>query len=367
MWQQYFKNNFSPCVSHREHSDNAAHTGGPLCPIAPGSSFTIVDIHSAPSHYYPTYRAVEHVWADGILAGCATVVYHVVASSAEPIEPISTEEALPGERHAVCHLRPTSQFVVGSGLDDDGSAVMYLTSTVGGGTTVEIAAHGLNSSWPHGIHIHQLGNLGDIVAGTSAGAHYNPHAAAHGCARAGRSGESGGRKVGDLGNLRVDEAGNGYYYEAGNMLLTLDGASSVIGRSLVLHALPDNCVAEEGAAGDLSAGSRIGICTIGVDAPSSEQRESHRRQIRRAYYGLLLLGSDGDGALPPAQDTWTSPSPPLATAAAAAATVDAGVDGPFSWAHIILGFAVGGGAGLMVGRRQVRQEIGYTKAETSED
>ena len=30
-----------------------------------------------------TYRAVEHVWADGILAGCATVVYHVNAAGAE--------------------------------------------------------------------------------------------------------------------------------------------------------------------------------------------------------------------------------------------------------------------------------------------
>ena len=30
-----------------------------------------------------TYRAVEHVWADGILAGCATVVYHVNSAGAE--------------------------------------------------------------------------------------------------------------------------------------------------------------------------------------------------------------------------------------------------------------------------------------------
>ena len=52
-WEQYFQNRFSPCASHTEHWDNAARTGGPLCPIAPGASFTIVDTHSAPRHYHP--------------------------------------------------------------------------------------------------------------------------------------------------------------------------------------------------------------------------------------------------------------------------------------------------------------------------
>ena len=133
VWVQYFQNNFSPCDSHREHSDNAAHAGGPLCPICPGCSFTIVDTHSSPSHYYPTYRAVGHVWADGIFAGCATVVYHVAPSAdsefgrgaAAPVSQVSAsgvKETPPGALHAVCHLRPTLQSVVGSGLDDDGSA-----------------------------------------------------------------------------------------------------------------------------------------------------------------------------------------------------------------------------------------------------
>jgi Cu-Zn family superoxide dismutase len=238
---------------------------------------------------------------------------------------------------------------------------MYITSTFCGGTTVEIAALCLNSSWPHGIHIHQMGNLCDVVAGTSAGAHYNPHAAAHGCARSGQSGESGERKIGDLGNMLVDTDGNGYYAEAGNMLLTLEGPSSVIGRALVLHALPDNCVAEEGAAGDLSAGARIGMCTIGIDAPSTE-RTAHRRQIQRAYD---LLGS---GGTPPPEELQTAPSPaPAATVIATVAASPVAIADGFGWAHIILGFAVGGVAGLMVGRGQVRQGISCTKAETSED
>ena len=308
---------------------------------------------------------MEHVWADGILAGCATIVYHVAPSAdsesghgAAPVSVGSVEESPPGALYAVCHLRPTFQSVVGSGLDDDGSAVMYITSTVDEGTAVEIVAHGLNSSWPHGVHIHTLGNLGDIVAGTSTGAHYNPQSAMHGCARAGQSGESGERKVGDLGNMLVDARGNGYYAEAGNMLLSLDGPSSVIGRSLVLHALPDNCVAEEGTAGDLSAGARIGVCTIGVDAQSAERTE-HRQRIRQEYY-RLVTGSTSTTATVGAATSVTTVS-----AAAAELSADS-----FGLAHVVLGVVLGGVAGLLAGRRHTTQGFstpnGYTKAETSE-
>jgi hypothetical protein len=68
--------------------------------------------------------------------------------------------------------------------------------------------------------------------------------------------------VGDLGNMVVDADGNGYYSERGNTQLKLDGPYSVLGRGLVVHALEDNCVAVEGAAGDLSAGARVGFCEI---------------------------------------------------------------------------------------------------------
>ncbi len=52
---------------------------------------------------------------------------------------------------------------------------------------------------------------------------------------------------------------DGSYYDPANDLIQLEGAYSVIGRSVIVHALADNCL----TTGDTSAGSRIGQCVIG--------------------------------------------------------------------------------------------------------
>ena len=197
---------------------------------------------------------------------------------------------------AVCDIVATTQSVPGSGLS---TGTMYLTYTPGAGTDVEIEAHGMTPGL-HGVHIHASGDLSDMVSGTSLGGHYNPHESPHGCAPA-------PRKVGDLGNLIVDEDGHGYYAERNNMQLELDGPFSVVGRGLVVHALEDNCVAVEGAAGDLSAGARVGICRIVADgeqgtvtrdgyttstwASDSEARDARRSYIRKRYAAATCSGT----------------------------------------------------------------------------
>jgi len=83
----------------------------------------------------------------------------------------------------------------------------------------------------HGFHIHEFGdNTNGCI---SAGAHFNPHDKVHGAP------EDEIRHVGDLGNV---EAGvNGVAkVNITDKLLTLSGPLSIIGRSVVVHADPDD-------------------------------------------------------------------------------------------------------------------------------
>lgn len=97
---------------------------------------------------------------------------------------------------------------------------------------IELDVKGLNPG-KHGVHIHQYGDC-SAADGSSAGEHFNPDGARHG------SPDAGMRHPGDLGNLVADNDGRG------NMVieveaLTLDrGRYGILGRSLVIHANPDD-------------------------------------------------------------------------------------------------------------------------------
>lgn len=198
--------------------------------------------------------------------------------------------------YASCELHPTTQSELGSGLS---SGTLYLTYTPGLGTDVEVAALGM-SPGKHGIHIHELGDLTDTQLGMSTGGHYNPHGAPHGCA------PSIERKVGDLGNMLVNGQGEGFYAEQQNPFIRLDGPTSVIGRSLIVHALEDNCEPVEGLQGDLSAGARIAFCTIGLTEDAHmRERSAIKRSFERAAAAdaVSLRGLDScswlEAKLPP--------------------------------------------------------------------
>ena len=74
--------------------------------------------------------------------------------------------------------------------------------------------------------------------------------------------------MGDLGNVVLSTNDEGYYNATQNTLIKLEGAFSVLGRSVILHRNPDNCVRLEGSGGDTSAGERIGHCIIGLVSES---------------------------------------------------------------------------------------------------
>ncbi|CAL1285706.1 unnamed protein product [Larinioides sclopetarius] len=83
----------------------------------------------------------------------------------------------------------------------------------------------------HGFHIHEFGdNTNGCI---SAGAHFNPHNKEHGAP------EDENRHVGDLGNVEVGDDGVAKV-NITDKLITLSGPLSIIGRSAVIHADPDD-------------------------------------------------------------------------------------------------------------------------------
>ncbi len=84
----------------------------------------------------------------------------------------------------------------------------------------------------HGFHIHEFGDCSS-PDGMSAGGHFNPGKKPHG------GPDSLERHAGDLGNLVADEHGVAKY-ERVDKVITLEGPDTIIGRSIVVHANPDD-------------------------------------------------------------------------------------------------------------------------------
>ncbi|KAJ1820341.1 Superoxide dismutase [Cu-Zn] [Coemansia sp. RSA 2671] len=112
----------------------------------------------------------------------------------------------------------------------------------------------------HGFHIHEFGD--NTNGCTSAGPHFNPFGLTHGAPTA----ET--RHVGDLGNIVADEDGVATLVMEDRQV-TLFGQHSVIGRTVVVHALEDDLgkgghelSATTGNAGDRLACGVIGIAQL---------------------------------------------------------------------------------------------------------
>uniref|UniRef100_A0A0A9W4R7 Superoxide dismutase [Cu-Zn] n=1 Tax=Lygus hesperus TaxID=30085 RepID=A0A0A9W4R7_LYGHE len=109
----------------------------------------------------------------------------------------------------------------------------------------------------HGFHIHELG---DTTNGCiSAGPHFNPHGKEHGAP------EDEVRHAGDLGNVTAGDDGIAKV-NIRDKAISLCGDLSVIGRTVVVHADPDDL----GKGGhELSkttgnAGGRVACGVIGI-------------------------------------------------------------------------------------------------------
>ena len=117
-----------------------------------------------------------------------------------------------------------------------------------GGVRVVASLTGLPEG-DHGFHIHETGDC-SAADGTSAGGHFNPENRNHGAPDAAE------RHVGDLGNIAADGQGRASYDRV-DATLAFDGAKGILGRAVVVHALPDDFSQPSGA-----AGARIGCGVI---------------------------------------------------------------------------------------------------------
>ncbi len=120
------------------------------------------------------------------------------------------------------------------------------------GIRITATVHGLTPG-KHGFHIHNNGNCGGDN-GTCAGDHFNPTNAPHG------SPTDAFVHAGDLGNLVADESGTAQYNEL-NYNIAFSGPRSILGRSVIVHADPDDLHSQPNG----NSGKRIGCGVIGID------------------------------------------------------------------------------------------------------
>ncbi|XP_049872625.1 superoxide dismutase [Cu-Zn]-like [Pectinophora gossypiella] len=113
----------------------------------------------------------------------------------------------------------------------------------------------------HGFHVHEFGD--NTNGCTSAGPHFNPAKVDHG------GPDSDVRHVGDLGNIEASADGGVTKVCIQDAQISLVGPNSIVGRTLVVHADPDDL----GQGGhDLSkttgnAGARVACGVIGLAQP----------------------------------------------------------------------------------------------------
>jgi Cu-Zn family superoxide dismutase len=107
----------------------------------------------------------------------------------------------------------------------------------------------------HGFHIHEFGDC-SAADGASAGGHFNPHHAQHGAP------DSEMRHAGDFGNLDADATGKAHY-ERVDKVISLEGADSIIGHAVIVHAKADDLKTQPTG----NAGARVACGVIGVAKP----------------------------------------------------------------------------------------------------
>ena len=162
--------------------------------------------------------------------GCGGGEEPAPAPAPEPEPPAAVEEA-PLVAKATLMAR------------EGGTVEGHVTFTEKGGE-VTVVAH-ITGAPPgtHGFHVHETGDCSSPDF-TSAGGHFNPTDMPHGAPT------DMERHAGDLGNVEVAEDGTAHHEMTSSMITVSEGASSVVGRGVILHEKADDLVSQPtGAAG----------------------------------------------------------------------------------------------------------------------
>ena len=104
----------------------------------------------------------------------------------------------------------------------------------------------------HGFHVHEFGDCSAADA-SSAGAHFNPTNQPH------AGPDAAARHEGDMGNIEADASGKAKLDYVDHQISLTNDAKSAIGRSVVVHAKPDDLKTQP--SGD--SGARIACGVIG--------------------------------------------------------------------------------------------------------
>lgn len=166
----------------------------------------------------------------------------VVNENAVNEEHVHQHEASTNFEKAVCVLHPTE------GHEVNGTVYFAKTDS---GVQVTVTIEGLTPG-KHGFHIHEFGDCSS-VDGTSAGGHFNPEGHEHGAPM----GEM--RHAGDMGNVEANEEGIAQL-EYLDKNIKLNGANSIIGRSIIVHADEDDLTSQPTG----NAGARVACGVIGI-------------------------------------------------------------------------------------------------------
>src|SRR5438477_9063658 len=143
---------------------------------------------------------------------------------------------------AIAVLHPTQ--------DNKVSGTVMFTE-VADGVQVHAEIAGLTPG-KHGFHVHEFGDCSAADA-SSAGAHFNPTNQPH------AGPDAAARHEGDMGNIEADASGNAKLDYVDHQISLANDAKSVIGRSVVVHAKPDDLKTQP--SGD--SGARIACGVIG--------------------------------------------------------------------------------------------------------
>jgi Cu-Zn family superoxide dismutase len=182
---------------------------------------------------------------------------------------------------AVCDLSPKGLRC--DGTSDEGSKtrgyVKFIQESFESHCIIEYRVTGLKPGL-HGFHIHEFSDFSNGCM--SAGPHYNPHKKSHG----GR--EDGERHVGDLGNIEANHKGiaEGRFSDH---LIKLSGEHSVVGRSVMVHADPDDCGkgGHKESHAERSDSETTSLCTICMKKRLSSLNSQHLK--RKSLLSIMAM------------------------------------------------------------------------------
>jgi Cu-Zn family superoxide dismutase len=193
----------------------------------------------------------------GVVVAVVSLQIHKAMSqvqSARQAERAATAAAKASAQHSGGASKMTMAVAVVHGLGDHKVKGKVTFTQKEGGVEIVAELTGL-APGEHGFHIHEFGDC-SMADGKCAGGHWNPTGAPHG------GPDDAKRHAGDLGNVKAGDSGKATYKRIDKMV-TLSGPNSIIGRSVILHAKPDDLKTQP--SGD--AGDRIGCGVIGIADP----------------------------------------------------------------------------------------------------